>query len=243
MEIKGTEELEEHFGPCPIPPSKGAFVLEIIKGGLCIGKVRLTLGLTILGRNSKMSHEVLDHQSVSRRHAAILYTSVDPPLLKAVDLGSVHGTTLNGAPLKANEPVELIPGSELRFGSRLVVSMRACRRELCLTFFCRYFMMWWFLNSSRSYRLKSLDTMAPPDSVESGRAQRVEEIRAVMEGLSQPPQSSLLPAHSLPPGKTEVLLLLLYMLQTRGEPWCYNIHSLYLLKCHYIKLIFLNTWP
>ncbi len=224
MEIKGTEELEERFGPCPIPTSKGTFVLEIIKGGLCIGKISLTLGLTILGRNSKMSHEVLDHQSVSRRHAAILYTSVDPPLLKAVDLGSVHGTTLNGAPLNANKPVELIPGSELRFGSRLVVSMCACRRELCLTFFCHYFTAWLFLNSSRSYRLKPLDTMVPPVSIEPGRAQRVEEIRAVMEGLSKPPQSSLLSAYSLPPGKTEVLLLLLYMLQTREEPWCSNFY-------------------
>ncbi len=133
MEIEGTKELEERFGQCPIPPSEGACVLEIIKEGLCIGEVKLTLGFTILGRNSKKSHEVLDHQSISRRHAAILYSSVDPPLLKAVDLGSAHGTTLNGAPLNANKPVELIPGSELRFGSRLVVSMRTCGRELYLT--------------------------------------------------------------------------------------------------------------
>ncbi len=133
MEIEGIEELEERFGQCPIPPSEGACVLEIIKGGLCIGEIKLTLGFTVLGRNSKKSHQVLDHQSISRRHAAILYSNVDPPLLKAVDLGSAHGTILNGVPLKANELVELIPGSELRFGSRLVVSMHTRRRELYLT--------------------------------------------------------------------------------------------------------------
>ncbi len=203
MEIEGTEELEERFGPCPVPLSEGTFVLEIIKGGLCVGKVKLMLGLTILGRNSKKSHEVLDHQSISRRHAAILYSSVDPPLLKAVDLGSAHGTTLNGVPLEANEPVELMNGSELRFGSRLVVGMHICGDELCLTIiFCRCCMIWWFLSSSRSYRLKPRDTMVPPDAVTSGRVQRVAEIQAIMEGLSQPPQSPL------PSGKTEVLLLL-----------------------------------
>ncbi len=71
-------------------------------------------------------------------------------------------------------------------------------------------MMWWFLSSSRSYKLKSPNTMAPPDSVASGREQRVAEIQAIMEGLSQPPQSSLPPAHVLSSDKTEVYYYFVY---------------------------------
>ncbi len=52
--------------------------------------------------------------------------------------------------------------------------------------------------------------MAPPDPVASGREQRVAEIQAIMEGLSQPPQSSLPPAHVLSSGKTEVYNYIMY---------------------------------
>lgn len=89
--------------------------LQIIKEGKAVGEV-LAGGrdVTVLGRNSKMSHEVLEHQSISRRHAALVHNG-DGDVF-AADLGSTHGTYVNGCKIASKTATRLKDGDVLKFG-------------------------------------------------------------------------------------------------------------------------------
>ncbi|KAG5174958.1 WD40-repeat-containing domain protein [Tribonema minus] len=97
-------------------PPEGAATPELLvqKQGQRVGTIRLHREITVLGRNSNMADEVLEHQSVSRRHAAILH-GADSALYIA-DLGSVHGTFTGSTRLPKKTPVVLADGDVLRFG-------------------------------------------------------------------------------------------------------------------------------
>ncbi|CAM9789477.1 unnamed protein product [Chrysoparadoxa australica] len=88
--------------------------LEVVKQGEVLGKIPLHRAITLFGRNSKMSHEVMEHQSISRRHAALAYSEGGE--LHLVDLGSVHGSFVGNEKVKANEALALKAGDEIKFG-------------------------------------------------------------------------------------------------------------------------------
>jgi len=66
----------------------------------------------VVGRQAG-SYLLIDHESVSRRHAEISYVD-DHYAVR--DLGSSNGTLVNEAPLEAGKARELKPGDRVRFG-------------------------------------------------------------------------------------------------------------------------------
>ncbi len=74
-------------------------------------EVALGDGENILGRGND-SLVWIDSKSVSRRHARVL---IDMGLATLEDLGSTHGTFVNG--IKLPQPIALRDGDELRIGS------------------------------------------------------------------------------------------------------------------------------
>ena len=69
---------------------------------------------TVLGRHGELSDVVVPHDSVSRRHAAIVHREDESFLY---DLGSTHGTFLDQARIEANRPVRLDPGARIKVGT------------------------------------------------------------------------------------------------------------------------------
>ena len=89
--------------------------LQIFKDGVNVGEVLAgDRDVTVLGRNSGMSHEVLEHQSISRKHAALVHDG-DGSVF-AADLGSTHGTYVNGCKIPAGKATKLSNGDVLKFG-------------------------------------------------------------------------------------------------------------------------------
>lgn len=99
----------------PPTAASGHAHLQVYKDGALVGEV-LAGGrdVTVLGRNSKMSHEVLDHQSISRRHAALVHNG-DGDVF-AADLGSTHGTYVNGSKIPTKAATRLGHGDVVKFG-------------------------------------------------------------------------------------------------------------------------------
>lgn len=110
-----TSQLSLALQRGPPTAASGHAHLQIIKDGVRLGEV-LAGGrdVTVLGRNSKMSHEVLDHQSISRRHAALVHNG-DGDVF-AADLGSTHGTYVNGFKIPAKTSTRLKDGDVMKFG-------------------------------------------------------------------------------------------------------------------------------
>lgn len=69
------------------------------------------LGDAVLGRDGTVATLVLDHPTISRRHAALVS---DGAVATVRDLGSSNGTFVNGERVRA--PRTLTPGDELRVG-------------------------------------------------------------------------------------------------------------------------------
>ena len=67
----------------------------------------------VIGRQAGLDL-VLEHQHVSRNHAALYCTDVECML---VDLNSANGTRLNGQKLKPQVPVALKPGDSIQIGA------------------------------------------------------------------------------------------------------------------------------
>jgi molecular chaperone DnaK (HSP70) len=75
--------------------------------------VDICLGVTTIGRGEENGLQIRDIK-VSRLHAELHATSEN---LILVDLNSTNGTFVNGERLPANQPVEIKPNDELRFGN------------------------------------------------------------------------------------------------------------------------------
>ncbi|CBJ29493.1 conserved unknown protein [Ectocarpus siliculosus] len=99
----------------PPTAASGHAHLQIFKDGAALGEV-LAGGrdVTVLGRNSKMCHERLDHESISRRHAALVHNG-DGDVF-AADLGSTHGTYVNGCKIASKTATRLGDGDVIKFG-------------------------------------------------------------------------------------------------------------------------------
>lgn len=99
----------------PPTAASGHAHLQITRDGARLGEV-LAGGrdVTVLGRNSMMSHEVLQHPSISRRHAALVHNG-DGDVF-AADLGSTHGTYVNGCKLAQKTATRLSDGDVIKLG-------------------------------------------------------------------------------------------------------------------------------
>src|SRR5262249_33212078 len=75
----------------------------------------------VLGRASENGAVVIDHRSVSRRHA-VLHTG---PTLSLEDLGSANGTSVRERRLAPGERVEIATGEVFELGSVMMVVQRA----------------------------------------------------------------------------------------------------------------------
>jgi serine phosphatase RsbU (regulator of sigma subunit) len=86
----------------------------VLLSGAHKGRVLTFTGTAVLGRSSDMDLVVADI-SISRRHASLSHAPDGSCWV--TDLGSVNGTSVNGAP--AAEPVSLQDGDRVRFGNVL----------------------------------------------------------------------------------------------------------------------------
>ena len=97
-------------------PSKPCWTVGVFKHDKIIDVFALTKPNTIIGRSRDQADIVLDHQSISRKHAQLFFGQKDCKLY-VVCLGATHGTVINDAIiLKKDDPVELQVGDKLRFG-------------------------------------------------------------------------------------------------------------------------------
>ncbi|XP_074581160.1 protein phosphatase 1 regulatory inhibitor subunit PPP1R8 homolog [Curcuma longa] len=98
-----------------IEPRPRVFFLEVIKDGEVIDQINLEKRKLIFGRQIQTCDLVLDHQSVSRQHAAVVPHRNGS--IYVIDLGSVHGTFVANERLTKDNPVELEVGQSLRFAA------------------------------------------------------------------------------------------------------------------------------
>ncbi|KAL3519248.1 hypothetical protein ACH5RR_017397 [Cinchona calisaya] len=98
-----------------IEPRPGFYYLEVIKDGEVLDKINLDKRRHIFGRQFQTCDFVLDHQSVSRQHAAVVPHKNGS--IYVIDLGSAHGTFVANERLTKDSPVELEVGQSLRFAA------------------------------------------------------------------------------------------------------------------------------
>ncbi|KAK7246032.1 hypothetical protein RIF29_40889 [Crotalaria pallida] len=98
-----------------IEPRPGVFYLEVLKDGQVLDRINLDRRRNLFGRQVQTCDFVLDHQSVSRQHAAVVPHKNGS--IYVIDLGSAHGTFVANERLIKDSPVELEVGQSLRFAA------------------------------------------------------------------------------------------------------------------------------
>ncbi|KAH6768762.1 SMAD/FHA domain-containing protein [Perilla frutescens var. frutescens] len=98
-----------------IEPRAGVYYLEVLKDGEVLDRVNLDKKKHIFGRQFHACDFVLDHQSVSRQHAAVVPHKNGS--VYVIDLGSAHGTFVANERLTKDSPMELEVGQSLRFAA------------------------------------------------------------------------------------------------------------------------------
>ncbi|GBG68944.1 hypothetical protein CBR_g3643 [Chara braunii] len=84
-------------------------------GGSTIGRIDVGLKSSYLIGRATGCDIVLDHASVSRQHALLVHHHTGKMMIK--DLGSAHGTVVDGQRLRTGTWLELCEGSVVRFGA------------------------------------------------------------------------------------------------------------------------------
>ncbi|XP_059324372.1 kanadaptin [Ammospiza nelsoni] len=106
------------------PPAGSGYALEVLKGGVLLGSVRLEDSSWFLVGRLPGCAVSLEHPSVSRHHAVLQYRGCSPEEPSGADaagfyvydLGSTHGTFLNKARLPPRTYCRVRVGHGLRFG-------------------------------------------------------------------------------------------------------------------------------
>ncbi|KAK9084577.1 hypothetical protein Sjap_024988 [Stephania japonica] len=98
-----------------IEPRPGVYYLEVLKDGEVLDRINLDKRRHIFGRQFPTCDFVLDHQSVSRQHAAVVTHKNGS--IYVIDLGSVHGTFVANERLTKDNPMELEVGQSLKFAA------------------------------------------------------------------------------------------------------------------------------
>mmetsp|Transcript_14144 Transcript_14144/g.21160 ORF Transcript_14144/g.21160 Transcript_14144/m.21160 type:complete len:777 (-) Transcript_14144:162-2492(-) len=107
-------------------------VLTVHKNNANIGDISLSnKECIVFGRKKDQCDVVLDHQSISRKHAVLFFGEQGSVYL--MDLGSSHGTSVDGRKIEHGKPVLVACNSEIRFGQssrRYVLSVKPSRPEV-----------------------------------------------------------------------------------------------------------------
>ncbi|KAL9455494.1 hypothetical protein AB3S75_004841 [Citrus x aurantiifolia] len=98
-----------------IEPRSSVYYLEVLKDGEILDRINLDRRRHIFGRQFQTCDFVLDHQSISRQHAAVIPHKNGS--VYVIDLGSAHGTFVANERLTKETPVELEVGQSLRFAA------------------------------------------------------------------------------------------------------------------------------
>ncbi|WCJ28216.1 hypothetical protein M5689_009922 [Euphorbia peplus] len=98
-----------------IEPRSGVYYLEVLKDGEVLDRINLDRRRQLFGRQAHACDFVLDHQSVSRQHAAVVPHKNGS--IFVIDMGSAHGTFVANERLTKDTPVELEVGQSLRFAA------------------------------------------------------------------------------------------------------------------------------
>ncbi|XP_074753147.1 kanadaptin [Athene noctua] len=106
-----------------LPPAGAGYGLEVLKGGVALGSVRLEDGSWFLVGRLPSCALALEHPSVSRHHAVLQYRGAgcspdgpDAAGFYVYDLGSTHGTFLNKMRVPPRTYCRVRVGHGLRFG-------------------------------------------------------------------------------------------------------------------------------
>ncbi|KAF0700280.1 Aste57867_9188 [Aphanomyces stellatus] len=98
----------------PQKPSAIALV-DVFKANEVVTSVNVdSKACFLFGRNALVCDIVLEHCSISRMHAALVHHHDGAVYL--IDLGSCHGTFMDGEKLEALQPTLITHGAQLRFG-------------------------------------------------------------------------------------------------------------------------------
>lgn len=110
----------EKWAPPPwaTPPARPCDLHTISKSSDSRSVTSLEQGCIVVGRMKQTEQKgvqsfVVKHDSVSRKHAAIVHRDYDSFIY---DLGSTHGTFINKEQVEAHEPIPLESGMVIRFG-------------------------------------------------------------------------------------------------------------------------------
>lgn len=111
----GSGQSTWHPPDWAIEPRPGVFHLDVLKDGEVLDQINLSKRKHIFGRQFHTCDIVLDHQSVSRQHAAVVPHKNGS--IYVIDLGSAHGTFVANERLTKDSPMELEVGQSLRFAA------------------------------------------------------------------------------------------------------------------------------
>uniref|UniRef100_A0A1J3F0H4 Nuclear inhibitor of protein phosphatase 1 n=1 Tax=Noccaea caerulescens TaxID=107243 RepID=A0A1J3F0H4_NOCCA len=111
----GAGQSSWHPPDWAVEPRAGVYSLEVVKDGEILDRIHLDRRRHIFGRQHQTCDFVLDHQSVSRQHAAVVPHKNGS--IFVIDLGSAHGTFVANERLTKDSPVELEVGQSLRFAA------------------------------------------------------------------------------------------------------------------------------
>lgn len=113
-----SERREADWQREPVPDPEQIFepCLDVLKSGLWVERHPLVgpKKQWMLGRAAGQVDIPLQHESISRQHATVI-SQADQ--LFVADMGSAHGTLLDGRRLLTNTLVQLQSGAQLRFGA------------------------------------------------------------------------------------------------------------------------------
>ncbi|KAE8891676.1 hypothetical protein PF005_g10671 [Phytophthora fragariae] len=100
---------------CLHNPPRSISLLDVYKEHVLIATQTVDQkAFYLIGRNAAVCDIVLSHCSISRLHATIVHHEKGATYL--VDLGSAHGTFVDGLRLTALQPTLVVHGSVLKFG-------------------------------------------------------------------------------------------------------------------------------
>lgn len=96
--------------------------LDVFKLGVLAGRHQLigAKATWTLGRDKDQVDIVMNHESISRKHAEV---SRQGMFMFLTDLGSAHGTSVDGQKLAKSSPVRLNRGANIRFGASTRIYM------------------------------------------------------------------------------------------------------------------------
>jgi len=108
-----------------LPPAR----LSVVFPPGLVAAIALDGSATIIGRSDEGTQLRIDHPTLSRRHAAVLYRA-DLRAYVCRDLASRNGTQVDGVPI-AEDPRALVDGSVLRLGDVLLVFESGAALHAC----------------------------------------------------------------------------------------------------------------